>query len=371
MHRNLTSPRKLLLALVLLAAASCSSAGEPDGAVATTEAEQAVATTPPTTLVEIASDRKANDEPDSEADNEEVAAWPRLNDGSGCDDGFGTIDGLAEYATVGDTMQRLDLVTGEVSDHGTPPVECALWLGDEEAGRRFAISPDGDRLWVGAFDGAWDIEVELAPGSQVMSRTIAGDRVVLVDSEGAEATIYDTASGAVIGSPFPGNFSGGRNFSATATHPNASTIAIGAASESGPEGGGRVLIVDAASGTLTADVETPSGMTSLAFDQDTSELIGLGADGSVITIELETGNIVSTVQSGSDSAFFSAMGIRSDGLLVVVSQNQAEVIDRRSGPTGATLDLRGVAGARVRVDGSFVKIRHDSIAEIYNQLAVG
>jgi hypothetical protein len=114
------------------------------------------------------------------------SAFPRLSQPreTSCFDGFVAADGLAEYATVDDTMFRLDLVTGEKTEHGAPPVECAWWFGDPEHGRRFATSlpearPEGGtKVWLGPYDGEWDVELEFEELTLPLSRSITVNRLI-------------------------------------------------------------------------------------------------------------------------------------------------------------------------------------------------
>ncbi|MEE9413771.1 MAG: hypothetical protein V3V01_00710 [Acidimicrobiales bacterium] len=297
----------------------------------------------------------------------------RLNrPGAKCFDGFGTTDGLEEYATVDNSMLRLTIATGEITDHGPPPVECALWLGNEQAGRRIATSPDSKTIWFGPFEGPWQIEKALEEPLFLMSRSFGANRLVFVSDDGRSAVLLDATTGEQIGDPLEARFADGRSFSATAVSTDETLVAVGAANPDESGNDGRVFVVDSASGAIVHQLDLKEAVTAMVFsrshDGSTEQLVVAGVEGMVTTIEVASGKIVAEVRTSNPGDAVLAIGTRPDGLLVVGSERSAELIDRTSGPTGNSIDLTDRGTGRVRADGAVVTIRDGYTYEIFDDL---
>lgn len=301
----------------------------------------------------------------------------RLNQpGASCFDGFGTTDGLEEYATVDDTMLRLTIATGDVTEHGAPPVECALWLGNEEAGRRIATAPDSMRIWFGPFDGPWDVQKELDEPLFLMSRSFDANRLVFVSNDGRSAVMLDATTGDQVGEALEASFADGRSFSATAANADGTVVAVGAANpDEGADNKGRVFLVDAATGAVRHQLDVVKPVTAMVFapshDGTSEELVVAGVEGMVTTIDVDSGGIVAEVQTSTPGDAVLAIGERPDGLLVVGSERSAELIDRQDGPTGTSIELSNRDAGRIRADGAIVTIRNGFTYEIFDDLAQG
>ena len=107
----------------------------------------------------------------------------------------------------------------------------------------------------------------------------------------------------------------------------------------------------------------PLPPSATAFDEAAGQLIGAIVDGSIITIEISTGEIVSQVET-TTTAEPIEVGIRPDGLIVLVSPGQVEIVDRLTGPTGLSVELRNIDFARVRHDGSLLTTTADERTDI-------
>lgn len=304
-----------------------------------------------------------------------VDAFPRLvqSRATQCWDGFVTSNGLIEYATVDDTMVRLDLETGETSEHGAPPSECAWWLGDPELGRRVALSlPDGDmalpngeiKAWLGPYDGAWDVELSYDEVTLLLSRSMTANRLLLSQPDSGSVVLIDATTGVQIGSAIEGNFANGRHSVATATSTDGRFIALGGASTSSMTGVGELVVLDAATGDQLARIETEDPPTALAFDADGNELVVGLFTGAILTIDMAAIEVVSEVSLVS-TAVIASLGIRPDGLIVVATGVGAEVLDRRTGPSGAKIDMRHSGASRIRPDGTINSITNFQRFELY------
>ncbi len=104
-------------------------------------------------------------------------------------------------------------------------------------------------------------------------------------------------------------------------------------------GSGRLQVVDATTGEQLFVLDTDAPAASMSFDPTSLELIAGLADGSVITVALLTGDIISSVATTATTPV-GALGLRSDGLIVAVSNGQIELVDRRTGSPGVVTQLR-------------------------------
>ncbi|MEM1335444.1 MAG: hypothetical protein AAGG08_18505, partial [Actinomycetota bacterium] len=136
-----------------------------------------------------------------------------VDEQSPCNWGFVSTDGLYEYATVDDVLQSLDLITGEIVDHGPAPTTCAMWLGDPVSGRAVALDPTTfGTLWLGPLGGDLETRVELDAPIDILSRSIRANRLLV--SSGEEVNILDATTGELVGEPIVGDAGTGRTFAA-------------------------------------------------------------------------------------------------------------------------------------------------------------
>jgi len=300
-----------------------------------------------------------------------VATLPRIVQlqETNCEDGVVTTDGLTEYATVDGTMFRLDLVTGEMTEHGVAPAECAQWLGDPDLGRRVALTfsegPSAvDKVSLGPFDGEWDVELEYDEVTLLLSRSMTANRLILSHPESGTIFLLDATTGAQVGEDIDGNFADSRLSVATATSADGRLVALGGAGTAAGDAPGQLLILDAESGAEIARLETDAPPTALAFDDDGGALVAGLFTGAVVTIDTVSLETVSTVGIGA-TARIAALGIRPDGLVVVATDAGALVVDRITGPTGAEITWRHEPAARIRPDGSITFLTVIQTFEVY------
>ena len=290
-----------------------------------------------------------------------VTVFPRLTQfrTSECWEGYGATDGLAEYATVGEEMLRLDLATGEVTQHGPAPSPCSPWLGDEELGRRIAHTQMGDTFWFGPLDGEWDVELQFERSPTLLSRSLAANRILLMEND--EIVVRDATTGEPVGAPIVGNFSDSRLFEANAVNGDETLIAVGGAS---PEGGGLIIVLDAETAEEVFSVDTAAPVTTFVFDDAAGELVAGLFTGQVVTVDLAAQELVSEVET-SGRATITAVGINPDDMIVVYTDGAAELVDRRSGPIDESIDMRASVAASIREDGTILSYTAAQNLEVY------
>ena len=91
-------------------------------------------------------------------------------------------------------------------------------------------------------------------------------------------------------------------------------------------------------------------MTTVVFDDQAGELVAGLFTGELLTVDVAAGEVVSNVAISTTSTI-AAIGLRSDGLVVVYSGDVAELVDRRTGPTGASITIRNAAAADIQPGG--------------------
>lgn len=288
-----------------------------------------------------------------------------------CWDGFVTDDGLAEYATVDDTMYRLDLVTGEETTHGEPPAGCAWWIGDSELGRRVAFSlpegpdalPDGEhKIYFGSYDGEWDTEVTYDEVTFLVNRSIGANRLLLSQPHSGRVFILDATTGEAVGESFDGAFGSGRHSVAAATSSDGQLIAFGG-SDVETEGG-QLFIVDTASGDELARIALDVPVSAVAFDIDGDAVIAGLATGGIVTIDVDSSEVTSSVAI-EPAALVDSLGVRPDGLVVVATASGAHLVDRETGPTGDGISVKHSGASRIRPDGKINSLTNIQIFEVY------
>ena len=282
---------------------------------------------------------------------------------------FDSSDGTTQFGVADGLMVSRDSLTGETVEHGPPPAICIVWVGDELLDRRAASSLDGLQMWIGPYEGAWEIEKEFAEPTFLVEMSLNATNKILVvtppdglsllPEDGAVLTLLDAASGESVGTPI----TGGVDFLSVATTEDGSLIAIGYGIPAGPDGDGLTIVADGNNGEEIFRVTTPLPAGALTFDEATGQLLAMIIDGSLVTIDLSIGEIVSEVESGATS-FPLALKVRPDGLILAVTSGQVEVLDRRNGSTDLTVELRDVGFARIRPDGTVLTVTSERRTEI-------
>jgi DNA-binding SARP family transcriptional activator/WD40 repeat protein len=267
-------------------------------------------------------------------------------------------DGSAGYVIRDGRLLSLDLGTGEIEDHGPSVGGCGVWFGDPSVDR--AVAGNGEGHWIGPFDDPYAVELEQASPMFLAPADLAGDVVAFsADQDGFESVLlFDATTGERIGDPI-----GSGRFRSFAVDPSGSFAAVGFQQFDAADGAGRLHVLDAKTGDELFRIDTQAPASNLVFDPTTLELVSGMADGVLMTVDLVTGEIASTVATTATAEIFE-VGVRPDGLVLAVSDGQVELVDRRTGPTGFVTELRDVVSARVRDDGSVVTLGSDFEFEV-------
>ena len=267
-------------------------------------------------------------------------------DRPGCGFPFASEDGLHVFVNRDDRLLRYDLTTGEVVDHGPDEGDCPGWVGDPTTGRKVVSAGRIDGTWLGSLDGELDVRLDTDDELWVFSRAIVGNRVVLGSPDTASFHVVDATTGEFVAEvPAPdGDF--GLTFGSDGT-------IIGLTRET--TDGGEAILLDAATGAELHRVPLAAGAEESVFDLTTGELLVPTTDGKLVTIDIETGEVVSEVDRSIGGGVV-AIGVRPDGMVVIATEELLEVVDRSAGPTGVAAPVEDARAMRVRPDGTVLRI---------------
>ena len=272
------------------------------------------------------------------------------------------LDGTAEFGVANGQLVSRDPSTGSVVEHGAPPAECIVWMADEALDRRWAGSIDGLRMWFGPYDGPWQVEKRFRAPTTVLSRafTSSGKLVAVAESGGFFVTLLDDQTGELVGTSLDARNVLGR----IEVSPNGRFIAAGIAKPgdvavSEP----RSVVLDGMTGEELFRFDSSSSLKSsvYTFDEAAGELIVGNQDGTILTVDLTTQEVISEVRTNARSGFVS-LGVRSDGLIMATTTGEIELVDRHVGSTRINASVRNVVDARVRSDDSVLVVTSDRVA---------
>lgn len=261
-------------------------------------------------------------------------------------------DGFTETVISDGQLVSRDLISGAVIENGPSPTSCGDWTGDEVMDRVVVGSDDGLRHWFGSQDGQL-VEVDVdEPMFLVLSSFRPSNRLVyfIPGNDPELVTLRDDRTGEQVGPPASAGSESYWVGSVDAT-PDGSLVALGFAIDDDPAGDGRILVIDGETGEEIFQVNSPVPAQRLTFDDARGQLIAGMFDGSIMTIDIATRQAISQVSATTTSGFLD-IGVRTDGLVIAVSEGQVEFLDRSTGPIGTAIELRRPFGARVRSDGT-------------------
>jgi serine/threonine protein kinase/DNA-binding winged helix-turn-helix (wHTH) protein len=252
-----------------------------------------------------------------------------------------------QFVSREDALLSRDTLTGELTEHGPPPSPCVSWVGNATADRRVAWAGDDVRMWFASWDGPWVMREFTEPRNVVDSMSFnATQRLMLfaIRPNTPDAVfLVDDVTGESVGDPITasGDFVGG-TMSPSGAHAVASFELSG--------GHGILVVLDGETGAELFRVESSSARTEFVFDDQANELVVGAADGTLTTIDLATGESIAQVGTDATSNLID-LGLRSDGLLVAVSNDLVEILDRTRGPRGDSTTISSTSFARLRPDG--------------------
>ncbi len=275
-----------------------------------------------------------------------IASFPPLAEGS-CAPGWpGWVsrDGLTQSSLVSGVMVTRDLDSGTVTEHGRMPGDdCGHWFGDASTGRRYARS--SDRLWLGPFDGPWDVEVGLDDSMTLGGPLLFGPDRLVVRSD-TSVSILSSITGEEIGAPNTELID-----PLVALSADGNRVAVASRDAAGGAASA-LLILDAADGAELTRSRIPGQVLDLLFDSEAAQLLASTSESRLHTIDITTGEVVASVAFEGDESY--NLGVRRDGLVVVISTGspgRIELLDRQVGPLRAeTLELSNLQGGLLRTD---------------------
>ena len=253
-----------------------------------------------------------------------------------------------------------DNLTLEITVYDEPPAPCVEWDLDPATGHRWARTPDGASLWSSPAGGTWT-EIQIDTPVLMESGSHHHSTCSSVPSSMAHQRAYllNVVTGELVGEPI---FAEGTPTQHQLSR-DGSRLAV--ASLFPEDGSGLIRIVDTESGRELSRIRTDAAISKLSFDDATSELMAAGFDNSITTFDLESGDIVATVNTRATSRVID-MEVRPDGLLLVVSAGQAEILDRRSGPIGDPIELRNVTQSVISPNGHITTLTADNRLETFD-----
>lgn len=147
------------------------------------------------------------------------------------------------------------------------------------------------------------------------------------------------------------------------THsPEFGLFALSLRQSDGADRAERVIVVDDRNGEEVIRVDFDEAPRSLVFDPATRELVAGFLDKALATIDLASAQVVARISLDAEAA---TVGVRPDGLVVVVSPGTISLVDRRTGVIGEGLDIGEATDARVRPDNRVMIRNPDQEIQIY------
>jgi len=279
-----------------------------------------------------------------------VESFPPLAEGPCAWPGWIAENGFALTSAANGEMVFRDFRTGEVIEVGPMPGSgCGEWYGEREWDRRYAFSEPQDRLWLGPFDGPWQVELELDGSTYFTPRAFGRERFLLIGNNSVQ--LADSRTGAFVGDPVVGL----RNPSAFLDR--GGQVAVVMTESETSTDATLLLVLDPIDGTELARGEISARVVE-RFEFDLVSAQGLAAtdDGRLLTISLETAEVIADVALSGGAPY--SLRVRQDGSIMVMSvgpEGGLEVVDRLSGPLrDNSVPLANLAGGYFREDQKLV-----------------
>ena len=258
-------------------------------------------------------------------------------------------NGFAHAAAQNGQMVFRDLRTGEVIELGPMPGDgCGWWNGERGWDRRYALSGSGDRLWLGPFDGPWEVELELDGSMFVEPRAFGRERFLLTGPDSVQ--LVDSLTGAFVGDAVEGV----RDPAAFLARDGQVAVVV-SISETSVDATS-LLVLNPIDGTELVRGEIPARLARFEFDSEVAEGLAATDDGRLLTISLETAEVIADVALSGGPVY--SVRTRQDGTVMVMStgpQGGLEVLDRRSGPLqDESVPLSNLTGGQWRADETLI-----------------
>ncbi len=263
-----------------------------------------------------------------------------------------------DYGVLDGQLVTRDNLTGVITTHGPSPTPCGTWHRDEALDRRWVLDGDRQRLFLGPFAGPHDVEIAfdqplgLGPGPFLRSGRlyVAGRRTM---------TVIDDRTGKTLGDPI-GIADG--EIASFAFSDDLSQLAVSFRVDTSSGNSGVTIFIDPTRSEEIARIATPVPLGILRFDDAVDEIVAVGWDGVMVTFDLETGELLHTVDLSSLD--IRGLDVRADGLLLAASFGQVQLVDRRTGPIGAPVELSNYVGIALRSDGLVQVLTPDAQLEV-------
>ncbi len=281
-----------------------------------------------------------------------LSSLPLLDDANAtCPTGSVSPRGTHMFSITADgILVSRDSLTGVVTEHGPSPDPCiGGWIADFEQGYGVVVSRDAPRMWIGPIGGPWEIVKEFdQPTIPDFAAFGLEGRIPLVTLGGDAVSVIllDAVTGDPVGTPAIG----GRQWVNSVASDDGSLWAVtfGTPNTAAPDG--TTLVIDAFSGEERFRFSSEEPAATMAFDLAANELVAVIRPQTLMTVDLDSGEVVSAVELNVTSTPLD-IGIRPDGLVTVVASGEAVVVDRRQGVPLSERGLRDVLGAWIRPDG--------------------
>lgn len=290
---------------------------------------------------------------------------PLVESTSACRELVVARDGTAEFGVSSGQLVSRNPATGVVEKHGPSPAPCVSWMGSRTADRRVAVADDGMTMWLGTFDGAWDVEHTFDRPTFLVSRAFQTTHQLLFASgldQRPQADLIDDRTGDTIEVTRLGD-----SFITAAANGDGTLVALSLEvrvlrrDNNGLVGPGLILILDGTTGEEMVRLDLPFVAGAMAIDDQAGELIVAHKnEGVLTTFDASTGALLASVDvTTTSSVLDGGLAVRDDGLILAVSASRIEVVHRRTGPAATHVDLRNVSRARVRSDSNVLTFTAD------------
>ena len=276
-----------------------------------------------------------------------VAAFSGIDTGSCPTPVLVRDDGRVGYGWADGLLQRIDLDTGTITTEREMDEQCGVWLMDSDERRSIVGAVSAQTVWFGTREDLFAIRVDFDQEQFLVSNTIDGGIASFISDATGALSFYDVDTGEQIGDRVDP-----QEYRIVKVDPSGAFIAAsGQLFDSNQRG--RMFVLDGETGVVIHTVETDSAISAVFFDFDRLQILAGLDDGRVVEVDLVTGALGETYETGSTS-FIGEVNTAPDGSIVVITGGEAKVIDRQTGFITQAIELRNVQTGDYRDDGSLL-----------------